>query len=166
MGRLFMIILLSAYTVQAVYADIIYLNNGDEIKAKVESVETNEVKYKRESNPNGPTFSIMKQQILMIIYANGEKDIFQNNQSAQHQSSYVNHQNAYTINDISELREEDMYFLAYLYKRNLLNTKVLPNDYDLKLIHKYSISNTLATLQVRSEGYNKSLEQYATKTLP
>jgi hypothetical protein len=56
--------------------DIITLKNGDEIKAKVQEVGLSDVKYKKFENLTGPTYTLLKTEIFMIKYENGEKDIF------------------------------------------------------------------------------------------
>jgi hypothetical protein len=56
--------------------DIITLKNGDEIKAKVQEVGSADVKYKKFENLTGPTYTLLKTEIFMIKYENGEKDIF------------------------------------------------------------------------------------------
>ena len=56
--------------------DIITTRSGEDIQAKVQEVSPLVIKYKRFSNPDGPTYSISTGQVLMIRYENGEKDIF------------------------------------------------------------------------------------------
>ena len=56
--------------------DIIVMNNGDIIKSKVIEIGQIEVKYKKVSNLDGPTYSISKSEILSITYDNGETDKF------------------------------------------------------------------------------------------
>ena len=56
--------------------DIIILNNTDEIKSKVIEILDSQVKYKKWTNLNGPSYSIDKSEIFMIKYANGEKETF------------------------------------------------------------------------------------------
>lgn len=56
--------------------DILTKKNGEDIQAKVLEVLTSEVKYKKFDNQNGPTFTILKSDLLMIRYENGTKDIF------------------------------------------------------------------------------------------
>jgi hypothetical protein len=56
--------------------DIITTKNGEDIQAKVLEVAPDVVKYKKFSNPDGPTFSLYKSEILMVRYENGDKDIF------------------------------------------------------------------------------------------
>jgi hypothetical protein len=56
--------------------DIITKKSGEDIKAKILEVNQTEVKYKRFDNSNGPTFTILKSELLMVRYENGTKDIF------------------------------------------------------------------------------------------
>ncbi len=56
--------------------DNIVLKSGEEIKAKVEEVGLNEIKYKRTDNPTGPLYTISKNDVLLINYQNGTKDVF------------------------------------------------------------------------------------------
>ena len=58
--------------------DNIILKNGDEIKAKVLEVTTDQIKYKKWDNQEGPTYSAEKSDIFMIQYKNGTKDVFNN----------------------------------------------------------------------------------------
>lgn len=56
--------------------DIIILRNGDEIKAKVLEINSNNIDYKKFSNTDGPTYHLNKSEIFMIKYKSGDKDIF------------------------------------------------------------------------------------------
>ena len=56
--------------------DIITKKSGETIKAKVLEVTTDEVKYKKFENQNGPIYSVLKTEIVLISYENGTKDIF------------------------------------------------------------------------------------------
>lgn len=70
--------------------DIITKKNSEDIQAKVIEVTTTEIKYKKFDNQNGPTFTLLKSDVLMIRYENGSKDIFnesQNTSSANSSSS-------------------------------------------------------------------------------
>lgn len=58
--------------------DIITLKDGTDIKAKVTEVTGTEVKYKKFSNPDGPTFVIPKSDILVVRYENGENEVMGN----------------------------------------------------------------------------------------
>ncbi|HZH88847.1 MAG TPA: phage holin family protein [Chitinophagaceae bacterium] len=61
--------------------DNIILKNGEEISAKVTAIEPTKIMYKKCENLDGPTYTIDKSSVLLIKYANGTKDIF--NESAK-----------------------------------------------------------------------------------
>ncbi len=61
---------------QAHSQDLITKRSGEDIKAKIIEIGLNEVKYKRFDNPDGPLIIISKEEILIIRYENGQKEIF------------------------------------------------------------------------------------------
>lgn len=65
-----------AISAPAFSQDIIFLKNGDEIKASVSEIGTDVVKYKKFENLQGPDYALKKSEVFMIKYANGTKDIF------------------------------------------------------------------------------------------
>jgi len=56
--------------------DVIVKHDGSTILSKVIKIGTTEVEYKKFSNQNGPTYSILKSDIQAINYENGEKETF------------------------------------------------------------------------------------------
>lgn len=56
--------------------DIITKKDGTDIQAKILEVTPNEVKFKKTSNPDGPVFTMLKSDILIVRYANGENEVF------------------------------------------------------------------------------------------
>lgn len=56
--------------------DVITKKSNEDIQAKVIEVTNAEVRYKKFDNQNGPTYTILKSDILIIRYENGTKDIF------------------------------------------------------------------------------------------
>lgn len=56
--------------------DMITKKTGEDISAKVLEVTSSEVKYKKTDNLEGPIFSILKSEVLIIRYKNGSKDVF------------------------------------------------------------------------------------------
>jgi hypothetical protein len=56
--------------------DIITTKTGEDILAKMVEVGHTEIKYKKFDNQEGPLFTILKSDVLMIRYENGTKDIF------------------------------------------------------------------------------------------
>ncbi|MDR1121262.1 MAG: hypothetical protein LBM08_10125 [Dysgonamonadaceae bacterium] len=75
--KFFVLLIVLSCSVNAVWSqDIITLKSGDEIKAKVQEVGLSDVKYKKYGNLDGPVYTLLKTEIFMIKYENGEKDIF------------------------------------------------------------------------------------------
>jgi hypothetical protein len=56
--------------------DLITKKNGDDIKAKVLEVTLSEIKYKKYENIDGPIYSLLTKELLIIRYENGSKDLF------------------------------------------------------------------------------------------
>jgi hypothetical protein len=77
MKKIILTTLVSIFTASLCFSqDIITKKSSEDIQAKVLEVTTVEVKYKKFDNQNGPTFTILKSDLLMIRYENGTKDIF------------------------------------------------------------------------------------------
>lgn len=63
-------------TISAVKAqDLIVLKNAEEIQAKVTTIAPESISYLRWNNLEGPTYTILKSDILYIKYRNGEKEV-------------------------------------------------------------------------------------------
>jgi hypothetical protein len=58
--------------------DLLILKTGEDINAKIVEVGSQEVKYKKFENIDGPTYTISKDKIFMIKYQNGTKETFDN----------------------------------------------------------------------------------------
>jgi hypothetical protein len=56
--------------------DLLTKKNGEDISAQVLEVDITEIKYKKFDDLNGPVFTILKSEVLLIRYENGTKDIF------------------------------------------------------------------------------------------
>jgi len=77
MKKLIFTVLTSIFTMTLCFSqDIITKKSSEDIQAKVLEVTTTEIKYKKFDNLNGPTFTILKSDVLMVRYENGTKDIF------------------------------------------------------------------------------------------
>jgi hypothetical protein len=71
---LFILFICSSNIIKA--QDTLSMRSGENILVKVIEVGTSEVKYKKIDNLNGPIFSILKSDLLIIKYENGTKDDF------------------------------------------------------------------------------------------
>ncbi len=56
--------------------DILIKKTGDELEVKVLKISSEEIEYKKWSNPDGPSYIVSKGEVFMIKYKNGNKDIF------------------------------------------------------------------------------------------
>jgi len=56
--------------------DLMTLRNGEELKVKVIEISEREIKYKRCDNLDGPLITISKNDVFMIKYPNGTKEVF------------------------------------------------------------------------------------------
>ena len=64
-----------AVTAQA--QDVIVKKDGSTILTKVLEVNQLDIKYKKFSNQNGPTYTINKSEVMAINYEGGDKDTFE-----------------------------------------------------------------------------------------
>ena len=55
--------------------DIIVKKNGEEIRAKVEEVGEQSIRYRKFTNLTGPVYSIARGEVFVIRYESGAKDI-------------------------------------------------------------------------------------------
>ena len=56
--------------------DLIIKADASKVEAKVTEITPESVRYKRFSNPDGPTYVLPVSEISYIQYANGEKEYF------------------------------------------------------------------------------------------
>lgn len=71
---------LSIFITNPVFSqDIIVKKDGTTIRAKILEVNTSDVKFLKETNINGPTYTLLISDLLSINYENGDRDTFNNN---------------------------------------------------------------------------------------
>lgn len=63
-------------SVNAFSQDTLITRAGEVIPAKVHEINSTEIKYKKPSNPDGPLYVISKDEVAVIEYKNGSKDVF------------------------------------------------------------------------------------------
>ena len=74
--KLGLLIFLFINTSQLFSQDLFIYKNGDELEVKVLRINKKDISYKKSSNINGPEYIEDKNNIFMIKYKNGTKDIF------------------------------------------------------------------------------------------
>jgi len=77
MKQLLFILLAIIFNVSLSFSqDIITTKTGEDILGKITEITKTEVKYKKFDNLDGPLYTMLKSDILMIRYENGSKEIF------------------------------------------------------------------------------------------
>ena len=62
----------------AIAQDVITTRDGKDIQAKIIEVTSDEIKYKKFNNLEGPLFTLKKSEVLIVRYQNGENEVFAN----------------------------------------------------------------------------------------
>lgn len=76
MKRLLTLLLMLSAATCVKAQDTIYKTDSQSIQAKILEISPSEVRYKRFSNQQGPTYVLPVGQIAYIVYQNGERDDF------------------------------------------------------------------------------------------
>lgn len=76
MKSLFTLAIAFLWGISTYAQDIIIKNDKTEFKAKVLEVLIEEIKYKKWEHLDGPTYTILKSEVFMIIYKNGSRETF------------------------------------------------------------------------------------------
>lgn len=71
-----LVLLALLFTTVSILPKTLSQKNGEEIQAKVLTINSQEINYLKWNNQNGPTYTIAINEVFMIKYANGEKDVF------------------------------------------------------------------------------------------
>lgn len=66
--------------------DVIVMRNGDLVNAKITEITQTEIKYKKVTRLDGPTYTINKSDVLAINYEDGEKETFEERSSSQEEA--------------------------------------------------------------------------------
>lgn len=101
---IFLLVLQSAFA-----QDIIYKKNGDKIEANVVEVGLKEVKYKKFNVQEGPMYVLLKSDIFMIEYADGSKDVFNQEENAAAPSNSLQ-ENSEVRNNSKDLHQSSLSF--------------------------------------------------------
>jgi hypothetical protein len=89
-------IIICIFTYNAVFGqDIILLKTNEQIKTKVVQITATEVKYKNFDNQTGPTYTILKSDVVSVKYENGIEDVI-NTPVPVNNNNNINPQNSST----------------------------------------------------------------------
>ena len=89
MKKQIVLTMLSLAALNVAAQDVVVKKDGSTILAKVLEVNQDNIKYKKFSNQNGPTYTINLSDVMSVNYENGEKESFDvsANSVAESQSS-------------------------------------------------------------------------------
>lgn len=87
---IFTLLAVIAFSITGFSQDIITKKSGEDIQAKISEVNQTEIKYKKFDNLDGPTFTLLKSDVLMMRYENGTKDIFNQSEEVKTDSKTSN----------------------------------------------------------------------------
>ncbi len=117
--------------------DKIYKIDNSVIEAKVLEINKTDIKYKKFSNQNGPAYIIPVREISMIVYENGEKEVYNQAQSTQQTAAMAGNSNASDANPaftkarnfvLNENINEAIASYGKLIKMDLKNPVLLSED--------------------------------------
>lgn len=74
--RKIVLLLFAVVALNAHAQDVIVKKDGSTILAKVLEINPGDIKYKKFSNQSGPTYTIVKSEVMAINYESGDKDTF------------------------------------------------------------------------------------------
>lgn len=65
------------FSLSNLYAqDVIYLSDGSKEEGKISLISKSKITYKKADNPNGPDHELEKEDVLMVVYENGNHEVF------------------------------------------------------------------------------------------
>ena len=125
---IFLLVLVS--TLQAIAQDVIVKTDGSTILSKVLEVNTNDIKYKKHSNPKGPTYTINKSEVMSINYENGDRDSF----ASQNDNNQTKKDNGGNLSENTRIANE-----SFINRCNSITPIWLKQQKEKKAKHTFNI---------------------------
>ena len=105
--------------------DVIITKNAEKIEAKIIEVSSAEIKYKKLSNLEGPTFVLLSSEVASVIYENGDVKVYENEILPKNIEQAMNVADKYIIRKgnkyyCGEKMLRGVYYKKYLYHNNCL----------------------------------------------
>ncbi len=116
--------------------DIIYLNNGVKVEANVKELNVVSIKYKNFNNPDGPTYVVNRQDVLLIQYQNGTVEVINNNPTP------VTPSKAETLVPKKEIQKKGVYDSHYMNKNCIYFNGLALTNSDLAFIYDREIAKS------------------------
>jgi len=90
MKTLALIMFAALSSIQAFSQDTLYTKSGGVISGKVTEISSDQIKYKKSSNADGPSYVLNKSDVVLIHYKNGSKDVFTATQNSGSDNTAIN----------------------------------------------------------------------------
>ena len=172
MKKVIGILLFVLFSNALVAQDIITKKDGEDIQAKVLEVLTSEIKYKKFDFQDGPTYTELKSNILMIRYENGLKDIFDNPEVTSPMNTRIDN---YGVEDARTNYRGANSGAGWVFATAILTTPVValipalicsnnaPNDLNLNYPNPVLMENKEYANQYKKEAYKIKRKKIWTK---
>ena len=122
--------------------DKIYKLDGTEILSKIIEVSQVEIKYKKQTNLDGPLYTIAKVDVLMIIYANGDTEVI-----SKKKNIVENQPSSETVVDYKKLEQKSKY--KNIYGKNIFSINLFSILYkDLNISYERFFSKQKLSIKI------------------
>lgn len=82
--------------------DYIYMKDGSEFRAKVQEITTDEIKFKRFDQLDGPLRTVKVEDVISIKYQDGTEEVFTKTQEKQEEKIQTEDQYVYSFEDVNK----------------------------------------------------------------
>lgn len=115
--------------------DIIVMKDGSTIQAQVLEIGDTDIKYKKWTNKEGPTYVLEKTNIFSINYQNGEKEVFNNQVEQQKTDKNQVFQQGYDTIDVQKTNSQKRFNVQtpYSLTGNNLVSQLENMNYEMKM---------------------------------
>lgn len=134
MKKLVVTLFVAMIAIVAQAQDVIVKKDGSTILSSVIEVSDTQVKYKKHSNPKGPTYSVNVSELISINYQNGDKDTFntpepkRENPVEEMPVAQVPVQNNVTYNPQQQIQNQQMYPQQMFPQEQMPNQQMYPQQ--------------------------------------
>lgn len=97
MKKLFLLLIGASIASISHAQDTIVFKNASDIEAQITAITPETITYKRWDNPNGPTYTVNKDEVFYIKYENNTKEVFNEEDYAHMNRSSIKNKNIKTI---------------------------------------------------------------------
>lgn len=166
MKKLLFILSMITCTTHVFSQDVIVKKDGSTIVSKVLEINEDNIKYKKFSNLNGPTYTVNMAEVTSVNYENGEKDVFESKKPVA-QSGLIEKQgdsrnaellNLYnrSYNPSERVKRKNSSAKNYLIIFGITSNSILSND---------DIEMTLERAYKRADSYRIRLYNKTDRTI-